>query len=184
MKIKIPIFIISLLILVVGCIATAHATGTYNFTTDNISINESSPSINITIQRSDSSEAGSVDYATFNGTAKSGDKYTYTSGTANFDIGVSSINITIPIKGNNSYDGNTFFFLNLSNPINGSLNNPYSIMITIIENTSMPILSINSTTISESSSYVNVYVNITGSRSIPVFVNYYTIVILILLFIW
>jgi uncharacterized repeat protein (TIGR01451 family) len=62
----------------------------------------------------------SVNYSTFDGSAHAGFKYVATNGTVAFDEGQISKNIAVPILEENQVEGNTTFFIALSNPSPGS----------------------------------------------------------------
>ena len=74
-----------------------------------------------TVTRSgDLTKASSVQYATANGTAGSGD-YNTASGVVNFAIGESTKTITVAVKGDTSSESNETFFVNLTNPTNATV---------------------------------------------------------------
>jgi chitinase len=62
--------------------------------------------------------AGSVDYATSDGTAIAGRDYQAASGTLVFEPGVTSLTITIDVIGNNLDEPDKVFTVNLSHPVN------------------------------------------------------------------
>ncbi len=83
-------------------------TGTTNFT--------------FTVTRTSTATAETIQYATANNTAVTGDNdYVSSSGTLNFAIGDNSETITVVVNGDNKVELNETFFVNLSNPSNGSI---------------------------------------------------------------
>jgi hypothetical protein len=62
-----------------------------------------------------------VTYATADGTATSGSDYTTASGTLTFAPGETSKQVSITVTGDNAYEGDETFALNLSGPSNASL---------------------------------------------------------------
>lgn len=86
------------------------------------SVNENAGSLTVTVVRSGStSGTASVNYATSNGTAKSGTEYASTSGTLTFAGGESSKTFTVSITDDSSTDGAKTFNLSLTSPTNASL---------------------------------------------------------------
>jgi hypothetical protein len=117
-----------------------------------------------------------VNYATADGTATSPTDYQSTSGTLTFAPGQTSQNVTVTVNGENRYDGNESFTLNLSNPTNAVLVNPGP-MCTIINNVPEPSLSVASTSVvkqkSEPRSAVFT-VSLSGPSDFTTTVNWYT----------
>ena len=70
-----------------------------------------------------SSSVVSVDFATADGSATAGNDYESKSGAVEFAAGEKSKNITVTIYGDQDDEGDEDFFINLSNPVNASLNN-------------------------------------------------------------
>jgi Ca2+-binding RTX toxin-like protein len=64
-----------------------------------------------------------VDFTTVDDTAIAGEDFVATSGTAVFDIGVQSVTVTVPVIGDDLVESSEMFFLEISNPVGGSLNN-------------------------------------------------------------
>ncbi len=91
----------------------------------------------------------SVSYATVDGTATSGD-YVTTSGTATFTPGQTSVQVSVPIKGDLLVEGNQSFFFILTNPVNAQISDPQAIC-TILDN-DVAQLSIGNSSIPEGNS--------------------------------
>jgi len=68
------------------------------------------------ILSSASSQAITVNYRTFDGTAKAKDDYNATSGTLTFQPGQTSRTISVSIKGDRKREANETFSVELSNP--------------------------------------------------------------------
>ncbi|MDA0588955.1 MAG: choice-of-anchor L domain-containing protein [Planctomycetota bacterium] len=64
-----------------------------------------------------------VDFATVDDTAIAGEDYVARSGKAVFDIGVQTVTVTVPVIGDDVIESTEAFFLEISNPVGGSLNN-------------------------------------------------------------
>lgn len=64
-----------------------------------------------------------VSFATVDNTALAGEDYVATSGTRVFDAGVQTVTVTVQVVGDDIVEPSEMFFLELSNPVGGSLNN-------------------------------------------------------------
>ncbi len=115
-------------------ITTAQATGTIVTPTGpTLSINNAAavtkPSVGntadayftVTLANPSSTLTTTVNYATADGTAVQGIDYQPTSGTLTFAPGTTSLQITVPVIGSNSYSPTTTFSVNLSSPTNGTI---------------------------------------------------------------
>lgn len=95
---------------------------TVQFATDSWSASETAGSIGLTVTRTGTNGAASVNYSTTNGSATSPANYTSASGTLSWPDGDgSSRTLTIPIKYAAGYAGNLSFGVTLSNPIGAAL---------------------------------------------------------------
>ena len=83
-----------------------------------------------------------VDYATMDGSAVAGVDYTATSGTPTFAPGQTSQTISVPILVDLRVQGDTTFYVNLSNPTNATLQNATGIG-TIIQSSSITVTNTN-----------------------------------------
>jgi large repetitive protein len=71
---------------------------------------------------SKSDQTVTVDYATADGTATTGDNdYLATSGTLRFDAGVTTQKVAVAVLGDTSFEQDETFFVNLSNPTNAAI---------------------------------------------------------------
>lgn len=68
-----------------------------------------------------SPQAITVDFTTANGTAKAGSDYKATSGTVTFSPGQNFITVGVPVIGDNLYEANENFTLDLSNPTKATI---------------------------------------------------------------
>lgn len=96
----------------------------FNIDSGSYSVNENIASgvATITVDRAgNTSVAGSVNYATSNGTAIAGTNYTNTSGTLNFAAGVTQQTFTVLISNVSPQGGDKFFNVTLSSPASGGL---------------------------------------------------------------
>lgn len=84
-----------------------------------------------------SAQAIRVNYATANGTASAGKDYIGTNGVASFPAGVTNQSIAIAVIGSTVVGSNKTFFVNLSNPINGTLGRAQAVG-TIINSNGLP----------------------------------------------
>jgi hypothetical protein len=104
------------------------------------SVSEGGGSLDVTVLRSgDSSAAASVNYATSDGTAMSGQDYTAASGTLSFAAGETSKTFPINITEDQIQEGDETLNLTLSNPSGGALlSAPGTAVVTIVDNEQAP----------------------------------------------
>jgi glucose/arabinose dehydrogenase len=111
------------------------ATASYAFSNSNFNVDENGGRVTVTVQRSGSTtNAGSVSYATSNGTATSGADYTATSGTLNFAPGQTSQTFTVQILDDVAGERNETINLTLRNPSGGGLGTQLTATVTIADN--------------------------------------------------
>jgi large repetitive protein len=143
-------------------IATATATATINdddpqpsVSMADISVAEGdAETVNAVLTVNLSAPSGrptSVAYQTNAGTATSNVDYTATTGTLNFAAGVTSLTITVPVRGDTINELNEAFTVSLSGASFLSLPDPTA-SVTIVENDPLPTVSINSVSQSEAAS--------------------------------
>ncbi len=114
---------------------SSAAGGTIAFSALGYAVPEKDGKATLTVTRTGSTSAAvNVEYATADGSAKSGSQYSQTSGTISFGSGESSKTITVTITDNSSIDGNKSFTVILKNPTGGSnLGYPTTATVTIID---------------------------------------------------
>lgn len=102
---------------------------------DSVSAGEAAPAT-VTVTRSQTFGAATVDYATSDGSATAGSDYTATSGTLTFAAGEASKQISIPVTNDSAVEGPETLKLTLSNPKGGraSLGVPAAATVTIADN--------------------------------------------------
>ena len=107
----------------------------FQFTTNVLSVSETNGVALLTVRRTGSTNTSmSVDYATLDGTATNDVRYTQTSGTLTFDVGVSTQTVLVPIINNTVLDGNQSFSVQLSNPSDGALGLNSNCLVTVLDN--------------------------------------------------
>jgi glucose/arabinose dehydrogenase len=95
-----------------------------------------------------SSQTVTVNYGTAGNTATSGTDFTATSGVATIAIGQLSTVVTVNTTADNTYEPNETFFVNLSNPTNGTIGDSQGVG-TITNDDPEPKISINDVTVTE-----------------------------------
>jgi len=94
-----------------------QAASTIGFTTTIYAVAEDAGAVTLTVQRyDDTNSVVSVDYASTNGTAVAGLKYTAVSGTLTFAAGETKRSIVVPILNESFVEGTKTFQVTLSNP--------------------------------------------------------------------
>jgi predicted esterase len=108
----------------------------HNSQTGSYSVAESAGAATLAVQRQgDLSPAVSVDYATADGTATNGLKYTAVAGTMAFGAGETNKAIVVPILNEGFVEGSKTFRVALSNPTGGAvLGSRTNAMVTITDN--------------------------------------------------
>jgi hypothetical protein len=111
------------------------AQSSLQFTASSSTVAENAGSVMLTVQRlNDTQTEASVDYATADGTATSGLKYTATSGTLAFAVGETDQTIVVPILNEGLAEGTKTFQVILSNPTNAILGTPTTNTVSITDN--------------------------------------------------
>jgi hypothetical protein len=124
-----------------------------------------------------SSVAVMVDYASADGTAIAGSDYVATSGTLTFAPNETSKDIPITVTGDTANEGSENFFMNLTNPVNATINDAQGIG-TITDNDAAPSFSIDDVTHMEGNSGTTVYtftVTKTGATTFATSVDFATV---------
>ena len=105
-----------------GTAACVQAASTIQFSATSYTVAESAGFATITVQRlSDTSTTVSVDYATVDGTATNGLKYTAVSGTLGFGTSETNKTIVVPLLNEGFVEGTRAFQAVLSNPTGGAV---------------------------------------------------------------
>jgi len=108
---------------------------TVQFSSANYSVNENGGTATITVTRSGSTATtSSVNYATSNGTALSGQDYTAASGPISFGVGETSKTFNVTIADDGAVEGNETINLTLSSASGATLGSPSSAVLTINDN--------------------------------------------------
>jgi len=128
-----------LILLAVGIILAAPTAGfgqsTLQFSASTYTVAESAGTATLIVRRLNNTDTiASVDYATANGTATNGMKYTAVAGTLVFDAVETNHTIEVPILNNGLVDGIKNFNVILSNPTNAVLGTPMTATVSIADN--------------------------------------------------
>ncbi|MFZ0501073.1 MAG: Calx-beta domain-containing protein, partial [Steroidobacteraceae bacterium] len=160
--------------------AAAPAVGSLALSASAYTVNQSSGSITVTVDRTDgSSGAASVAYATSNGSAVAGTNYSGASGTLDWANGDSSPkSFTIPV-GTTPFSGNKSFTVTLSAASGATLATPDSALVTIAGDAAAPTpgslaLSAAADAVSQGIGVATVTVTRTGGSSGAASVTYAT----------
>jgi len=130
-----PLRAILALLLLFLCPAWVQAASTVRFTTSTGTVGEWAGSVSLAVQRiNDTDTAVSVDYATADGSATAGAKYTATNGTLTFSAGETNRAIVVPILNEGFVEGTQTFQVLLSNPTNAVLGTPATATVSITDN--------------------------------------------------
>jgi uncharacterized delta-60 repeat protein/uncharacterized repeat protein (TIGR01451 family) len=107
----------------------------FSFSTNTFSISEAGTNVVVDVIRSGSAlRSNVVYYATSDGTAASGTKYTMVSGSLIFQSGDVKKSFIVPIINNTTVEGDTYFNVNLSSPTDGAqLLTPSSAIVNILD---------------------------------------------------
>jgi polyhydroxybutyrate depolymerase len=117
-----------------GVLALAQPTSTVQFSAASYTVAESAGAVTLTVQRvNDTNTPVSVDYATADGTATNGLKYTAVSGTLAFGTGETNQTLVVPIVNNGFVEGSKNFRVILSNPTNAVLGTRTNVTVYITD---------------------------------------------------
>jgi hypothetical protein len=114
--------------------------GTLQFASSTYSVNENGGSVQIYVSRTGGSfGAASVNFATANGTAKTGSDYMVISGMVSWADGdTANKSFAVPIINDSIYEGNETFTASLSGASGASLGSPTTTTVTIINDETAP----------------------------------------------
>ncbi len=110
--------------------------GSFRFTTGSYKVNEDEGSVTINLVRyGGNTGVVTVEYATEDGTANSGDDYDAESGRVTFGDGKTTATFTVTVHDDNEVEGNEMIILKLSDPTGGAqLGSPILATLTIVDN--------------------------------------------------
>jgi len=139
-------------------------------------VGEADGTATITVKLSSpSATAVTVDYATSDGTATTGEDYTAASGTLSFAAGETTKTFAIPITDNTLNENNETVNLTLSNPTGGAaLGEPSQTTLTINDDDAMPTVQFNAATYTagENAGKATITVQLSAASGRPVEVSY------------
>jgi len=108
---------------------------TVQFASNIFSVNEAAGAVTLAISRQgDTNPAVTVDYATADGTATNGLKYTAVTGTLAFGSGETNQTVVVPILNDGLADGTKTFQVILSNPTNAVLGSSANTTVLVADN--------------------------------------------------
>ena len=105
----------------INTLAAAPSAGRVQFASSLFSVDENNGPANITVVRSDTNGAVTVNFVTTDGTATSGLDYTGYNTTITLDDGVASTNFALPIIDDSILEGNETVHLTISSPTGGAV---------------------------------------------------------------
>jgi RHS repeat-associated protein len=108
-----------------------------------------SVTVNVVLD-SAASQTVSVGYTTVNNTALVGSDYTATSGTLTFAPGETSKPISVPIRNDSTLEGDEYFTLRLTSPVNAALRSPTETGIVILDDEVTPVATLSTGSVGES----------------------------------
>jgi len=130
----------------------------------------------VTLSAATHSATAKVDFVTADGTASAGSDYVATNGTVSFAPGETIQVIAVPINGDNVYEPDELFVLNLSNASNATIANGRG-SATILNDDPLPAIAINDVSVTEGNTGTTpavFTVSLSNPSSAPVSVNFAT----------
>ena len=124
-----------------------------------------------------SNQTVTVNYATANGTATTADSdYQSNSGTLTFNAGVTTKTITVLVNGDQKFEPNETFFVNLSNPGNATISDNQGVGTIVNDDAQGGIISFSASeyTVFEAAGSVTITVNRSGDTTAAATVDYGT----------
>lgn len=156
----------------VAALGTGFGQSTLQFSTSTYTVAESARTATLSVRRlNDTNTVVSVDYATADGTATNGVKYTATIGTLSFAVGETNQTIAVPILNNGLLDGLKNFRVILSNPTNAVLVTPTTNTVSITDNDDGVQFVLTGSSVAEDSGVVQFAVVRRDDATAPVTVN-------------
>ncbi len=163
-------------LLAVGIFLAALGTGfgqsTLQFSASTYTVVENAGTATLSVRRLNATNTVvSVDFATADGTATNGQKYTATNGTLAFAAGDTSQTITVPILNNGLFEGAKNFKVILSNPTNAVLGTPTTNTVSITDNDDGVQFVLTGSSVAEDAGVVQFAVVRRDDGTLPVTVN-------------
>jgi poly(3-hydroxybutyrate) depolymerase len=151
------------------------AGSTIQFSANSYTVAESAGTVVLTVQRTnDLNTLVSVDYATADGTATNGLKYTAVAGTLAFHAGETNQILVVPILNNGLVEGSKNFRVILSNPTNAVLGTRTNVTVSITDNDKALQLELASYSVSEDAGAITIRVLRRDDGDFPISVDYAT----------
>ena len=164
------------LLLFFSALGTGFGQSPLQFSAASYTVAESAGSVTLAVLRSgDTNTAVSVDYATADGTATNGLKYTAVSGTLAFGTGETNQTIVVPIVNNGFVEGIRNFRVILSNPTNAILGTRTNVTVSITDNDVGVQFQLSATSVAEDAGAVLIGVVRGDDAPLPVTVDVATI---------
>ena len=159
-----------------GSAVWIQAASTVQFSASTYTEIESAGAVTLTVQRTgDTNTAVGVDFATADGTATNGLKYTATNGTLAFGPGETSQTIPVPILNNGLVDGSNNFRVILSNPNGGAVLGTRTNVGVLITDNDVGLEFVNTTySVAEDAGAVLIGVGRADDGTLPVTVDFAT----------
>ncbi len=160
--------------------AYLYGIGGPRLTISDVSLNEGNSgttNANFTVTLSQPAPGSSFSFATADGTATVSD-YNATNGTITFVNNATSANISVAVRGDNSFEPDETFFVNLSNPTGGVTLGDGQGQGTILNDDTPPTISINDINVNEGNSGTTpatFNISLSSRSGFPVTVNYATV---------
>jgi hypothetical protein len=150
---------------------------TVAFSSATYAVVENAGQANITVNLSvASTQTITVNYATSDGSATAGSRYTAASGTLTFNPGNITQTFSITITNDSVYEGAGTVNLTLSSPSNATLGSPSTAVLTINDDEPKPSVAFSTDTysVAENGGPVTITVNLSGASAQTITVNYTT----------
>lgn len=150
--------------------------GVIQFAAATATVSEGGSQVQVLVTQDGAQDTATVQYTTSNGTATAEQDYTLGSGTLIFPLGVTTQTITIPILEDTVLETSETFFITLSNPVNGVIQGPNPMTVTIMDNEAPAQISFVAAalTVPENGGPAVITLHHNATSAIPIQVNYAT----------